>query len=143
MGYRERVENNEIQITSWLPRSLWLRAKASAALMDLTLEAWLLATIGGAVERQENASTEDRVRAGEKVRAGGPVRKALSSGSDVVDGVVSSPEKKSVSVDAWGVLCGRCRHSKRAHLVPKQDFVKHCTFTGCQCRGFVTPEDPS
>ena len=47
---------------------------------------------------------------------------------------------KPIVADAWAVLCGRCGHSKRAHLVPGHgETVKRCTFQRCTCHAFVEP----
>ncbi len=132
--------------------ALWTRVRMRAAAMDLTIQAWVERTLRGAVERQEKAEREGqdlKAAAREVVGSREKTERAAVVGRRSTNSSAVSHEAPSVArgtsdpqPDAWGTLCGRCGHPKRAHL-DKKGVMGHCTFGTDgpgHCRGFVEAE---
>lgn len=99
MGYKDRIENNEMQVSVWLPRELWERVKDRARAMRVPTQLWATTTLRAAVDRQEKVSGEDLKRMGVTLLA---VRGGESDAVDRVRGSASTkPDGSDVRSDGF------------------------------------------
>lgn len=59
MGYRERIESGETQVTIWVPQELWARVRERAAAVRVPMERWVTEFLRATVVKQERMSREE------------------------------------------------------------------------------------